>query len=94
MGWGRFAGGVINFSTKSGTNVLHGTAYEFLRNKVLNPNTFLGNAGGLDRPPFVQNQFGANAGGPLFIPHVYDRPLVGREFLGSEDRLGGANTAI
>jgi hypothetical protein len=70
--WGRFAGGVINFTTKSGTNVLHGTAYEFLRNRVLNANTFFGNAGGLDRPPFVQNQFGANAGGPLVIPHVYD----------------------
>jgi len=70
--WGRFAGGVINFTTKSGSNVLHGTAYEFLRNRVLNANTFFGNAGGLDRPPFVQNQFGANAGGPLVIPHVYD----------------------
>ena len=70
--WGRFAGGIINFTTKSGTNAVHGTAYEFLRNKVLNANTFFGNAGGLDRPPFVQNQFGANAGGPFVIPHFYD----------------------
>lgn len=70
--WGRFAGGVINFTTKSGTNTLHGTAYEFLRNKALNANTFFGNAGGLVRPPFVQNQFGADAGGPLVIPHVYN----------------------
>ena len=70
--WGRFAGGIINFTTKSGTNAVHGTAYEFLRNKVLNANTFFGNAGGLDRPPFVQNQFGGNAGGPFVIPHLYD----------------------
>lgn len=70
--WGRFAGGIINFTTKSGTNTVHGSAYEFLRNKVLNANTYFGNAAGLDRPPFVQNQFGANAGGPVVIPHVYN----------------------
>ena len=38
--WGKFAGGVINMSTKSGTNTWHGEAYEYLRNKVLNANEF------------------------------------------------------
>src|SRR5215469_13292435 len=38
--WGKFAGGVINLSTKSGTNTWHGSAYEYLRNKVLNSNEF------------------------------------------------------
>src|SRR5438874_3533309 len=38
--WGKFAGGVINLSTKSGTNSFHGEAHEFLRNKVLNSNDF------------------------------------------------------
>jgi hypothetical protein len=70
--WGKFSGGVINLSTKSGTNGLHGEAYEYLRNKVLNANDFFLNGAGLPRPPFTQNQFGANAGGPLVIPHVYD----------------------
>jgi len=63
--YGRFAGGVINLSTKSGTNHLHGSLYEFLRNKVLNANDFFDNRNGVKRPPFTQNQFGANAGGPI-----------------------------
>ncbi len=70
--YGGLAGGVINFTTKSGGNRLHGNAWEYLRNKVLNANTFLGNRGGLERPPFTQNQFGFNLGGPIYIPHVYD----------------------
>jgi Carboxypeptidase regulatory-like domain len=70
--WGKFSGGVINLSTKSGTNELHGEAYEYLRNKVLNANDFFLNAAGQPRPPWTQNQFGANAGGPLYIPHLYD----------------------
>ena len=70
--WGKFAGGVINLSTKSGTNSLHGEAYEYLRNKVLNANDFFLNKFGQKRPPFTQNQFGANAGGPLIIPHLHD----------------------
>src|SRR5437899_675096 len=63
--YGRFAGGVINLNTKSGTNSFHGTAYEFLRNKVLNANDFFANESGTKRPPFTQNQFGANVGGPV-----------------------------
>jgi hypothetical protein len=70
--WGKFSGGVINLSTKSGTNELHGELYEYLRNKVLNANDFFLNAAGQPRPPWTQNQFGANAGGPLWIPKLYD----------------------
>ena len=70
--WSRFAGGVMTLVTKSGTNDLHGGAYEYLRNRVLNANTFFSNRAGIKRPAFTQNQFGAFAGGPLYIPHVYD----------------------
>lgn len=63
--FGRFAGGVISLTTKSGTNEFHGTAYEFLRNRVLNANTFFSNRAGLNRPAFTQNQFGATLGGPI-----------------------------
>lgn len=89
--WGRFAGGIVNFTTKSGTNALHGTVYEFLRNKALNANTFFGNAGGLDRPPFVQNQFGAAVGGPVVIPHLYngrDKTFWFASFEGFRQRQG------
>src|SRR3984893_11021934 len=50
--YGRFAGGVIILSTKAGTNSFHGSAYEFIRNKVLNANDFFANASGTTRPPF------------------------------------------
>jgi Carboxypeptidase regulatory-like domain/TonB dependent receptor len=70
--YGRLAGGAIQFRTKSGTNSLHGTAYEYLRNKVLNSNTYFGNQAHLPNPSFTQNQYGFNLGGPVYIPHVYD----------------------
>src|SRR6202023_2073496 len=76
--WGKFSGGVMNFSTKSGTNGLHGEAYEYLRNKVLDANDPFNKdteiTKGLTNKPgaFTQNQYGANAGGPLWIPHLYD----------------------
>jgi hypothetical protein len=63
--FGRFAGGVVNLTSKSGTNEIHGSAYEFLRNKVLNANTFFNNRSGVPTPAFTQNQFGATAGGPI-----------------------------
>jgi hypothetical protein len=69
--YGRFAGGVINLNTKSGTNAFHGSAYEFIRNKVLNANDFFANENGITRPPFTQNQFGANVGGPVFKDKLF-----------------------
>jgi Carboxypeptidase regulatory-like domain/TonB dependent receptor len=71
--WGRFAGGVTNLSTKGGTNYLHGEAYEYLRNRIFNANDYFLNAAGKPRPPWVQNQFGAEAGGPLHLPHYNGR---------------------
>ena len=69
--YGRFAGGVINLSTKSGGNTFHGSGFEFLRNKVLNANDFFANENGIQRPPFTQNQFGANVGGPVFKDKLF-----------------------
>src|SRR5580704_5939400 len=71
--WGKFAGGVINMSTKSGTNTWHGEGYEYLRNKVLNTNEFFNKNSEINGapptsnqpPPFTQNQFGAGVGGPI-----------------------------
>ena len=63
--FGRSAGGVLNMSTKSGTNEYHGDLYEYLRNTDLNANNFFNNRAGLRRPEWVQNQFGATLGGPI-----------------------------
>ena len=63
--WGKFSGGVTNLSTKMGSSAIRGEVYEYLRNKIFNANDFFLNSAGIDRPPWVQNQFGANAGGPL-----------------------------
>src|SRR3979490_2478555 len=69
--WGKFAGGVINLSTKSGTNTWHGSAYEYLRNKVFNANEYfnknqeLSNGKDNNPPPFTQNQYGATIGGAV-----------------------------
>lgn len=62
---GRNAGSVVAAVTKSGTNTLHGDAYEFLRNSDLNGNNFFLNRAGIGRPPYHRNEFGATLGGPV-----------------------------
>ena len=66
------AGGNINVVTKSGTNALHGSAYEFHRNDALTANNFMDNYFGRDTVPFKQNQYGFTLGGPVTIPRVID----------------------
>src|SRR5581483_8378161 len=63
--FGHAAGAVINATIKSGTNQVHGAAFEFLRNNALDANNFFTNAAGQPRAPFHQNQFGAAVGGPI-----------------------------
>ena len=70
--YGRFAGGVINVSTRSGSNELHGSLFEFLRNNILNADDFFNNRAGLATPPFHMNQFGVAAGGPVVLPKLYN----------------------
>ncbi len=59
--WGKFSGGIVNLSTKGGSNDYHGEAYEYLRNKVLNSRGYFAPV----NPPYVQNQFGGTFGGPV-----------------------------
>ena len=59
--YGRSAGAVVNVITKSGSNELHGSAFEFLRNRALNARNFFQ----LTTLPLVQNQFGGTLGGPV-----------------------------
>jgi hypothetical protein len=69
--FGRTGGGVVSFAIKSGTNQLHGTVHEFLRNSVLDANGFNANRAGQGKPSFKRNQFGFTVGGPVWIPKVY-----------------------
>jgi hypothetical protein len=68
--YGRNSGGVITVATQSGTNHFHGTAFDFLRNNVLNANSYFNKQAGLPRNDYKRNQFGGTLGGPLTIPHV------------------------
>ena len=63
--FGRYSGGIINMSSKSGTNEFHGSAYEYFRNTVLNANSFFANSTGAGKQAFKQNQYGLTGGGPI-----------------------------
>ena len=69
--YGRATGGVVNITTKSGTNELHGTLFEFFRNDKLDANDFFSNRSGLGKPPLRYNQFGGNIGGPIVKNRVF-----------------------
>ncbi len=62
---GRASAGVVNVTTKSGTNAFHGTAYEFNRVSDLASNTFFNDANGLPVSKFTRNNFGFSVGGPV-----------------------------
>ena len=63
--FGRSLGGVVNLQIKSGTNVLHGSGFEFFRNNVFDANNYFNNRAGRDKPAFKQSQFGGTIGGPV-----------------------------
>jgi hypothetical protein len=63
--YGRATGGVLNITTKSGSNAFHGTLFEFFRNDILDANSFFSNRSGFEKPPLRWNQYGGNLGGPI-----------------------------
>ncbi len=70
--FGRSAGLVINGTVKSGTNRIHGDAWEFVRNDLFDAANFFENSGNLKKTGYKRNQFGATLGGPVYIPHLYN----------------------
>ncbi len=66
--FGQSAGGVVNVILKSGTNNLHGSLYEFLRNDDFDARNFFATA----HSPYKQNQFGGSVGGPVVIPKLFN----------------------
>ncbi len=63
--FGRYSGGVVNMTTKSGANAWHGSLWEYNRNRDYNANDFFSNRAGSPRAVYTQNQFGASASGPI-----------------------------
>lgn len=70
--YGRQPGGQVLIVTRSGTNQIHGTAFEYLRNDALDANNWFVNAAAQPKAPERQNDFGGVLGGPVYIPHAYD----------------------
>jgi hypothetical protein len=88
---GQNSGSVMNATIKSGTNQFHGSLYEIHRDAALDAANFFENLAGKPKAPFVWNEFGGSAGGPLYIPHVYDgrnRTFLFGAYDGSRLRLG------
>ena len=69
--YGRNGGGVVTVAIKSGTNTLHGTAYEFMKRSFLDANTFANNAAGGARNYDKLDEWGGTLGGPVWIPKIY-----------------------
>lgn len=68
--YGRNASGTIEVETKSGTNLFHGSAYEFLRNEAFNAHNYFDPAGS-EKPPYKKNDFGYTFGGPVWKNHTF-----------------------
>ena len=66
--YGRTSTGVIKYVYKSGTNAFHGSAFEYLRNQDLDARNFFSPTVAADH----QNEYGAELGGPVVIPHLYN----------------------
>ncbi|MDQ2832300.1 MAG: TonB-dependent receptor [Acidobacteriota bacterium] len=72
---GRGASGFTNLVTRSGTDAIHGSVFEFIRNSSLDARNYFDHASPASPgriPPFKRNEFGFTNGGPVFLPHVYD----------------------
>jgi hypothetical protein len=68
--YGRNAGGIVSIVTKSGTNDLHGTIYDYARNDFFDANDFFFNQQDQPRAILKRQQYGLTFGGPIVIPHV------------------------
>jgi Carboxypeptidase regulatory-like domain len=85
--YGQAGGGIMTFSSKSGTNDYHGVAYDFLRNEKLDARGFFAPS----RAIYKQNDFGATAGGPIRIPKLYngrDKSFFFFSYEGFRNRVG------
>jgi len=97
--FGRNAGAVVNAVTKSGTNDVHGSAFEFLRNNAVNAANFFAPVvnGSKQSDGLKRNQFGATLGGPVWIPKLYngrDKTFFFASYQGTRLRQAPAQAQI
>jgi hypothetical protein len=69
--FGGVVGGIVNMVSRSGTNVFHGSAFEFVRNNYFDARDPFKDATNSGPAPFHQNQFGATIGGPIWRDHTF-----------------------
>jgi hypothetical protein len=70
--YGRSPGGQFSLVTRSGTNSIHGSVFDYLRNNVFDANDWFNDHYGAPAPALRQNDFGETLGGPIFLPRIYD----------------------
>jgi hypothetical protein len=88
---------IVNTAIRSGTNDLHAVAFDLVRNKEFDANNFFANSAGRGRPPFSQNNFGATASGPVYIPKLYhgrNRTFFLFNYEGFRERQGITTTGL
>jgi Carboxypeptidase regulatory-like domain/TonB-dependent Receptor Plug Domain len=90
---GHGAAGYTNVVTRSGSNEMHGSVFEFVRNAAFDARNYFDQIGleGRRIPPFVRNEFGFTNGGPVVLPHIYDgrgRTFYFGEYQGFRQVLG------
>jgi hypothetical protein len=85
--YGRNAGAIVNIVTKSGTNVIHGTAADYFRNDALDARNYF-NLAGQPKAPFHNNQYGASLGGPI----VKDRTFFFADYEGQQETVGSVTS--
>lgn len=88
---GHASGGTISFVSKSGTNQFHGDLYEFLRNQKLDARGFFAT----QKSVYKQNDFGFTAGGPVYLPKLYDgrnKTFFFFSYEGFRNRIGATAT--
>ncbi len=76
--YGRTPGGQFSLVSRSGTNILHGSAFDYLRNNYFDANNWFNDHYGTPTPPLRQNDFGGTLGGPIMFPRVFS--LKNRSF--------------
>ena len=90
--FGRFNGGVVNLSTRSGSKVLHGELYDFLRNEDLNARNYFVPVG-TAKPIFRRNQYGGALGGPLTGAAKKGRLFFFADYQGTNQAVGVVRTS-